>query len=131
MTKLLCAWNYCFKIHMMGRNVGGAVRWHTASFSKTPTLLASHHNENQLHRKQPYDKLCTRFQHMTLIPKLINLLNWRTNLNAGAIFNHLKSLSSTLPPSVTSIYKFNKVSQDIGRGIIGVLKLKLYIRRVS
>ena len=34
-------------------------------------------------------------------------MNWQTNLNSGAIFDHLKSLSSNLLPSTTLIYKFN------------------------
>ena len=36
-----------------------------------------------------------------LIPKLRNFLNQETNFNAGAIFSHLKSLSSNLSPSAT------------------------------
>ena len=39
------------------------------------------------------DELCTISAHH-LIPKLIHFLKWQTNLNAGAIFNYLKSRSS-------------------------------------
>ena len=62
----------------------------------------------------PDDELCT-ISAYDLISKLINFLNWQTNLNASTILNYMKSLSPNLAPSATFIYQVNKILQDIGR----------------
>ena len=63
------------KIHIMGRNVGGAVRWRTANFPKK-VPYCPHHIPMKINctANNPDDKLCT-ISAYDLIPKLINFLN--------------------------------------------------------